>query len=174
MTRRKEPRRPRIRRTWARNPAQRVHGTPKGGKGYTRSRQRQVSREEVRVSVHTGARKHLRIAVLLSGEGRELSKTFSYIDNRVLEGEIVAVIGDDPDAEGMRQASERGIRTLIADPCSLVGTATFSREINDILDKLNPDAVILDGFSSAVRLKEKANRLVTDRADVLLEMARPA
>ena len=109
--------------------------------------------------------------MLLSGEGGELSKTFLYIDNRVLDGEIVAVIGDDPDVEGIRKAAERGIRTLIVDPSGIIDTAAFSRDINDILDKLNPDAVVLDGFARSVRLRERQDRYITDRAETLLEIA---
>jgi phosphoribosylglycinamide formyltransferase-1 len=111
--------------------------------------------------------------VLVSGEGRELSKAFSYVDNHALPGEIVAVIADDPGTKGITAASERGIRTFIVAPTGFIDSAAFNREINDILDKLSPDAVILDGFARPVRLRERANRLVTDRADVLLEMAPP-
>ncbi len=123
--------------------------------------------------MHRRPRKRLKIAVLLSGEGTELGKLLSYIDNRQAQAGVIAVLADNPGADGLDVASDRGIMTMIVDPVSFADIAEFARKINDALDKLNPDVVVLDGFAHRVRLSETTNRLVTDRADALLEIARP-
>ena len=171
MTGRKEPRRPRIRRTWTRNPSQRTHSTPKGAKGYARTRTREVLHEEIRVSVGKKLHKPLRIVVLLSGKGRQLHSIFSHLDNKVLEGEIVAVISDNADADGLTAARERGIKTVILDPARFVDAEAFSKELNENLDEFNPGVVLLDGFAGPAKLREKRNRHVTHRAEALLEIA---
>jgi len=123
--------------------------------------------------VHRHPQKRLRIVVLLSGEGTELGKLLSYFDNRQAQADIVAVLADNPGADGLDIASDRGIMTMIIDPASFPDTAAFAKKVNDVLDKLSPDVVVLDGFAHSVRLTERANLLVTDRADVLLDIARP-
>jgi folate-dependent phosphoribosylglycinamide formyltransferase PurN len=130
-----------------------------------------VPREEVRVKLHKDARRPLKILVLLSGEGRELNEILSYVDNEMIEGEILAVISDNPTARGLSTASERGIRTLRIDPTGFVDAQAFTSEINHILDRLSPDVVVLDGFAVAVRLKHRKNRGVVDRAGALLDIA---
>ena len=171
VTRRKEPRRPRSKRTWELNPVQRTCSTPRGSKGHAPSRKRKVPREELRVRSHKDARRSPRIVVLVSGEGAQLDEIFSYIDHGLTDVQIVAVIGDDPGARGIRSASERGIRTLIVEPTDSGDVKAFSSKLKHTLDRLNPDVVVLDGFTSSVGLKDRKNRRVTDRAEVLLEIA---
>ena len=171
VTRRKEPRRPRSKRTWELNPVQRARSAPTAGKGYARSRKREVPREEVRVKLHKDAPRPLKIVVLLSGEGRELNEILSYVDNEVIEGEILAVISHNPAAGALRAASERGIRTLNVDRTGFGDAQAFRNEINRILDRLSPDVVVLDGFTGPVRLKDKKSRRVVDRAEALLGIA---
>lgn len=171
MTRRKEPRRPRIRRTWTRNPAQRAHSTLSGAKGYARTRASEILHEEIRVSVGESAHKPLRIVVLLSGEGRQLHTILSQLDNRALKGEVVAVISDNPNAKGLSAARERDIKTVVLDPARFSDTRAFSREISDSLDRFDPDVVVLDDFAGPAKLTERRNRHVIHRADALLEIA---
>ena|GEM_PF-3228685 len=171
MTRRKEPRRPRSKRTWQLNPVQKTHSAARGAELYSRRRKRDVPREEIWVKLHQAAHRPPRIVVLLSGEGKQLDEILSYIDNGTVEAEIVAVIGDDSSPRGVGAASERGIRTLTVDPAGFGGAEGFSREINRILDRLNPDIVVVDGFAESVRLRDKSNRRVTYRAETLVEIA---
>jgi folate-dependent phosphoribosylglycinamide formyltransferase PurN len=110
--------------------------------------------------------------VLLSGEGTELGKLLSYIDKGQADADIVAVMADSAGPHGLDVASERRIMTTIVDPAGFADTAAFAKKINDAIDKLKPDVVVLDGFAHRVRLSETTNRLVTDRADALLEIAR--
>jgi len=171
VTRRKEPRRPRGKRTWELNPVQKARAAPKAGKGYARSRKSQVPREEAWVKLRKDARTPLKIVVLLSGEGRELNEILSYVDNEVIEGEILAVISDNPAAGVVSAASEREIRTLKVDRAGFGDAQAFSNEINRILDRLSPDVVVLDGFAVPVRFKDRESRRVVDRAGALLEIA---
>jgi hypothetical protein len=171
VTRRKEPRRPRIRRTWTRNPVQRAHSTPQGAKGYSRAGVREIMHEEIRVGGGKTAHRPLRIVVLLSGEGRQLRGIFSQLESGMLEGEVVAVLSDNVDAAGLSAARESGIETVILDPAAVGDKDLFSEEINANLDRLNPDVVVLDDFAGPVRLKESKNRHVIHRAAALLEIA---
>ena len=110
--------------------------------------------------------------MLLSGEGTELGRLLSYIDKGQADADVVAVLVDNRRADGLDLASDRGIMTEIIDPAGFASTAAFVKKVNDTLDKLNPDVVVLDGFAHRVRLSERTSRLVTDRADALLEIAR--
>jgi len=123
------------------------------------------------VKLHGSAIKHPKVVVLLSGEGRQFNEMLSYFDRGILEGEVLLVISDDPEAGGVSVASTRGIRTLIVDPAHFSEGEALSDEINRILDRLDPDVVVLDGFAGSVRLREKKNRRVVDRAETLLEIA---
>ena len=109
--------------------------------------------------------------MLLSGKGRQLHSIFSHLDNKVLEGEIVAVISDNADADGLTAARERGIKTVILDPARFVDAETFSKELNENIDEFNPGVVLLDGFAGPAKLRERRNRHVTHRAEALLEIA---
>ena len=171
MTRRKEPRRPRSKRTWELNPVQKAYSVPKGGKGYARSRKRELPREELWVKLHDGALRHPKVVVLLSGEGHQFNEILSYVDRGILEAEVLAVISDNPGAVGVGVASTRGIRTLIVDPAGFGEGDTLSGEISRILDKLDPDVVVLDDFAGSVRLRDKKNRRVVDRAETLFMIA---
>jgi folate-dependent phosphoribosylglycinamide formyltransferase PurN len=75
------------------------------------------------------------------------------------------------DAAGLSAARERGIEIVVLDPAALCDTDLFSEEINDNIDRLNPDVVVLDDFAGPVRLKESKNRHVIHRAAALLEIA---
>jgi len=128
-------------------------------------------REEMRVGGCRTAHRPLRIMVLLSGEGKQLHGVFSQLESGVLEGEIVAVLSDNADAAGLSAARERGIETVVLDSTAVGDTDLFSEEINDNLDRLDPDVVVLDDFKAPVRLKKSKNRHVIHRAAALLEIA---
>ena len=100
-----------------------------------------------------------------------IAKLLAYIDKQLTHAEIVAVIADDRATQRLEEASKRAIATMVASPSRFADTAAFITHINGALDKLNPDVIVLDGFAYRALLRQTANRLVTDRADVLLERA---
>ena len=124
------------------------------------------------MTVQRRPRKPLRVVVMLSGKGTELDRLLLYIDKRQADADVVAVLADNPGADGLDLASDRGIVIEIIDPAGFPDTAAYAKKVNDTLDTLNPDVVVLDGFAHRVRLNERRNRLVTDRADALSEIAR--
>ena len=100
-----------------------------------------------------------------------MNEILSYIENEVIEGEILAVISHNPAAGALSAGSERGIITLNVDRTGFGDAQAFSNKINRILDRLSPDVVVVNGFAGPVRLKDKKNRRVVDRAEALLEIA---
>ena len=116
MTGRKEPRRPRIKQTWVRTPVEGEQAAPRNLKGHARQRERDAwAAEAWRAGPAKRAGRRLRVAALLSDEGREFSGLLSYLDRREIQGHVVAVISDNPDAAGVVLASDRGIRTVIVE-----------------------------------------------------------
>lgn len=171
VPRRQEPRRPRIRQPWVRFPAHRVPGASRASKKHVLDKVPGVPREETRVRTAKRGRKPIRIVVLLSAEGSELQALVSELDRATVEGEIVAVITDNADADGIGFAVRRGIRTVVFDPARFVDTAALTKEVEDVLNRINPDVVLLDDFPHPIKLPLGRIRHVVDRADTVLKVA---
>lgn len=66
--------------------------------------------------VHDGEREPLRLAILISGRGSNMTAIADHVRDGRLKGvEIVAVLSDRPDAAGLALARERGLETLVVE-----------------------------------------------------------
>jgi len=92
------------------------------------------------------AREPVRIGVLASGGGSNLQAVMDAIDAGRINGRIVLVIGDRPDAYALERARKAGIQTAIISPRDYSSRAEFSRVLADRLRAAKVGLVILAGF----------------------------
>jgi len=83
-----------------------------------------------------------RVVVLLSGRGSNLR---AIVEAR-LPNEIVAVIGNRPQAEGLAYARERGLTAVVLDHTEYPDRAAFDARLADEVAQHRPDLVVLAGY----------------------------
>jgi len=83
-----------------------------------------------------------RVVVLLSGRGSNLRA----IVGARLPIEIVAVIGNRPQAEGLAYARERGLTAVVLDHTEYPDRAAFDARLADEVAQHRPDLVVLAGY----------------------------
>lgn len=83
-----------------------------------------------------------RVVVLLSGRGSNLR---AIVEAR-LPIEIVAVIGNRPQAEGLAYARERGLTAVALDHTEYPDRAAFDARLADEVAQHRPDLVVLAGY----------------------------
>jgi len=83
-----------------------------------------------------------RVVVLLSGRGSNLR---AIVEAR-LPIEIVAVIGNRPQAEGLAYARERGLTAVVLDHTEYPDRAAFDARLADEVAQHRPDLVVLAGY----------------------------
>ncbi len=84
------------------------------------------------------------IAVFISGRGSNFMSIHGDIEKGVIEGEIVVVVSDNPDAAGLAYAEQRGIECR-AFPWRAPRNSYF-QVIMDFLEAKHIDLIILAGF----------------------------
>lgn len=90
--------------------------------------------------------KPLRVVVLISGSGSNLQ---ALIDGKAagdLPIDIVAVISNKPDVQGLTRASKAGIPTLVLDHKTYPSREAFDRALMGTIDAYTPGLVVLAGF----------------------------
>ena len=105
---------------------------------------------------------NVKLAVLLSGGGRTLQNIIDYIKAGKLTAEVVVVIGSRPDAYGLERARKEGIETVCVPYKEYKENAcpdedTFSKAINQRLDRYQIDLIVMAGFMHLFRADEKWN-----------------
>jgi phosphoribosylglycinamide formyltransferase-1 len=87
-----------------------------------------------------------KIAILISGRGSNMAAITSAAANGLLNVEIVGVIADRPDAEGLVIAADRGLPTAIIHAKALGGQAAFERALAADLAARGAELIVLAGF----------------------------
>lgn len=87
-----------------------------------------------------------RIVVLISGRGSNLRSLWAARLAGNLPAEIVAVISNRPDAEGLVFAAQAGIPVRMVDHRRYAGRAEFDAALAQVIDEFMPDLVVLAGF----------------------------
>lgn len=87
-----------------------------------------------------------RIAVLVSGQGRNLQALIDATQAGQISGRIVGVISDRSDAFALERARQAQIPDITVDRHDYAHRATFDDALTDSLSTLNPDLVVLAGF----------------------------
>jgi phosphoribosylglycinamide formyltransferase-1 len=88
----------------------------------------------------------LRLAILLSGRGSNFLAIHDAIARGELEGEIVAVISNRPEAPGLSRARELGYASHVVEHRAFANRAAHEAEVLAILGAAKPDLVVLAGY----------------------------
>lgn len=87
-----------------------------------------------------------RVAVLLSGEGRNFQALLDARRRGDLEADFVGVISNRPDANGLQRAAAAGVATAIIDHRDYPDRAAFDAALVEQLETWRAEWVVLAGF----------------------------
>ncbi|GGO87585.1 phosphoribosylglycinamide formyltransferase [Marinobacterium nitratireducens] len=87
-----------------------------------------------------------RIVVLISGSGSNLQALIDSTLSGRIDGRIVSVISNRPDAFGLERARRAGIRAEPLDHKAFDSRETFDAALQELIDSHEPDLVVLAGF----------------------------
>ena len=87
-----------------------------------------------------------KIAVLISGNGSNLESIIKACISNKINGQIVCVLSNEPDAYGIKRAEKYNIKTKIINHKDYSNKEAFDFAIDSYLDKLNIDLIVLAGF----------------------------
>ncbi len=90
--------------------------------------------------------KPLRCVVLISGRGSNLAAMIKARDSAELPLEIITVISDKPQAEGLKVAKAAGISSKCIQARDFTDRAHYDLELLRLIDSCQPDLIILAGF----------------------------
>ena len=98
-------------------------------------------------SITTPAKKSLKnIVILISGRGSNMEVFLEAATSGALAGNIVSVISNRPDAQGIITARNRGVATTVIDHQQFATREAFDAALADEVAANNPDVVVLAGF----------------------------
>lgn len=87
-----------------------------------------------------------KIAVMISGSGSNLEAIVKACHEKNIDGEIVYVISNNPDAYGIERAKKYNIPVKVIDHKSYTDRNDFDDALKEFLDNLEIDFIILAGF----------------------------
>lgn len=88
----------------------------------------------------------MRLAILLSGRGSNFQAIHEAVQNGTLDGEIVSVISNRPDAPGIERARAYGYDAHVVDHKTFANRAAHEAEVLRLLDAAQPDYIVLAGY----------------------------
>ena len=91
-------------------------------------------------------REKLRLVVLISGSGSNLQAILDRCADGTIDGEVVAVISNRPDAYGLERARRAGVPTEVVNHQDYPDREAFDRALMERIDAHRPDLVVLAGF----------------------------
>ena len=94
-----------------------------------------------------------RIVVLISGSGSNLEAIMESCAAKKINGRVIKVISNNPNAYGLTRASKFNIASKIIDHKKFSSRADFENSLEDFLDTLSPDLIVLAGFMRILGLK---------------------
>lgn len=87
-----------------------------------------------------------RIVVLISGRGSNMRSIVDAVGSGAVPAELVAVISNRPEAEGLKLAQARGIPVAVVDHRRYETREAFDDALAEVIDGFSPDLVVLAGF----------------------------
>jgi phosphoribosylglycinamide formyltransferase-1 len=87
-----------------------------------------------------------RISVLISGRGSNMMSILDSCERGEINGDIVVVISNKADAEGLTKAAARGVQTLVISHRAFPDRESFDRAVVAELENRQVDLVCLAGF----------------------------
>ncbi len=88
----------------------------------------------------------LTLVVLISNQGSNLQAIIDAIANREINGKILAVVSNNPDAPGLRRAQKAGIETAVAERAGFATREDFDDHLLQLVRGYEPGLVVLAGF----------------------------
>ncbi len=87
-----------------------------------------------------------KLAILISGSGSNLQAFIDAVRNQSLAATIAVVISNRPNVKGLERAAQAGIPTELINHKQFDDRNDFDHALVTLIDKYQPDAVILAGF----------------------------
>ena len=87
-----------------------------------------------------------KIVVLISGSGSNLEAIIEACNTKKIDGEVIKVISNDPNAYGLTRSLKFNIPTEIIDHKKFLSRIDFENALEEYLDSLSPDLIVLAGF----------------------------
>lgn len=87
-----------------------------------------------------------RIVVLISGSGSNLQAILDQTRAGQINGQVVAVISNRPDAYGLTRAEQAGVEARLLDHQPFADRDSFDAALVELIDSYQPDLVVLAGF----------------------------
>ena len=87
-----------------------------------------------------------KIVVLISGSGSNLEAIIESCTAKKINGRVIHVISNNPDAYGLTRAAKFNIPSTIIDHKKFSSRIDFENSLEDCLDTLSPDLIVLAGF----------------------------
>ncbi len=88
----------------------------------------------------------LSVVVLISGSGTNLQAIIDYIREQELPIEIRAVISNNPEAYGLKRATEAGIPVEVVNHRDYQSREYFDQALRAVIDQYKPELIVLAGF----------------------------
>jgi len=86
------------------------------------------------------------VVILISGRGSNMEVFLDASSRGLLDGAIVRVISNRPDAQGIVTAKQHGIATTVIDHKQFETRESFDAALADEVATANPDVIVLAGF----------------------------
>jgi phosphoribosylglycinamide formyltransferase-1 len=87
-----------------------------------------------------------RIAILVSGHGSNLQALIDGCNSGLIQGSIVGVLTNRPDAYALERAKQAGLRHTVIDHRDYADRQTFEAALTQMLNSWQPDLIVLAGF----------------------------
>jgi len=87
-----------------------------------------------------------KLVVVISGRGSNMCAIVDACANGTLAADVVAVISNNPDAEGLAYARARNIPTAVVDSKAIPDRNEFDAALREAIDSFRPDWIALAGF----------------------------
>ncbi len=87
-----------------------------------------------------------KIVVLISGSGSNLEAIIESCAAKKINGKVIHVISNNPDAFGLSRASKFNIASKVIDHKKFSSRIDFENSLEEFLDTLNADLIVLAGF----------------------------
>ena len=113
-----------------------------------------------------------RIAVLISGSGSNLEAIINACNSNSINGKIVSVISNNPDAYGLKRSEKYNLRTKVIKHGDYLNRDNFDAAVDEYLTKLDIDLIVLAGFMRVLgeKITEKYNGKIINLHPSLLPL----
>lgn len=111
-----------------------------------------------------------RIVVMISGRGSNAMAVIEACHGGLIDGQVVKVISDQPEAVGLQRAQAHGISTACVDAAQHGDRGSLERALTASIDEASPTLVVLAGFMrvlSAEFLAPYAGRMLNIHPSLL-------